>query len=117
MIDILLVLLIIFMVVVEADSMGLEAQVSQPPKQASAADEQSVVLFVRAGGVTLNQDPIQDDAELQERLAALFKTRGNRPIFVGGDPDLDFQPVIHVIDVARGVGLDRVALLPRDTSH
>jgi biopolymer transport protein ExbD len=32
-------------------------------------------------------------------------------IFVKGDPDLEFQIVARVIDIAKGVGIDKVGLM------
>ena len=45
------------------------------------------------------------------RLEEIFKTRAERVIFVKGDPDLEFQDVAKVIDIAKGVGIDKVGLM------
>ncbi len=113
MIDVLLVLLIIFMVVINSDSVGLDAQVPRPSNGAGEANPQDIVLMVHADRtVSLNQELVTEPA-LEPRLAQIFRTRGNHVIFVGAEPDLDFEHVMRVLDVARGVGLDRVALLPK----
>jgi biopolymer transport protein ExbD len=115
MIDVLLVLLIIFMVVVNPDSQGLDTAVPQEPNEQSqpSAKPQDIILRVRGDGkVSVNQEVVAM-AKLEPRLRQIVATRGNHVIFVGADRDLDFQPVVSVIDIARGVGLDRIALLPR----
>lgn len=113
MIDILLVLLIIFMVVVHSESQGLEARAPQPPQGPAIPNPQDIVLLVRDDfSVTLNNERV-DQRDLESRLTQLSKTRGNPVIFVGANADLPFDPVLHVIDVARGAGLTRVALLPK----
>jgi biopolymer transport protein ExbD len=45
--------------------------------------------------------------ELQE----IFKTRNDRTIFVNADPDLLFNDVIQIIDIAKGSGVDKVGLM------
>jgi biopolymer transport protein TolR len=116
MIDVLLVLLIIFMVVVNSDAVGLDARVPEQSKEKGEANPQDIVIIVHDVAVSLNQEEVQD-ADLESRLAQVFRTRGNHLIFIGAEAELDFQRVVQVIDVARGVGLDRIAMLPRQPSN
>lgn len=117
MIDVLLVLLIIFMVVVNSDATGLGAKVPETPKSDAAGNPQDIVLLIHGDAtVSLNQEVVAE-ADLEARLADVFKTRGNHVVFVGGEEDLPFEAVIHVIDIARGVGLDRIAMLPHQPSN
>ncbi|MEO8098769.1 MAG: biopolymer transporter ExbD [Acidobacteriota bacterium] len=114
LIDVLLVLLIIFMVVVNTDSVGLDAKVPQPPKDNAVApvNLQDIIVIVRGDQtVELNQQPIAF-ADLEARFKDIFRTRGNHVVFVGAAGDLDFEPVMQVMDLARGAGLDQIALLP-----
>lgn len=113
MIDVLLVLLIIFMVVVNSDAVGLDAKVPEPPKGEAAANLQDIVLLVHGDAtVTLNQEVVAE-ADLEARLKEVFRTRGNHLVFVGAEAEIPFENVVRVIDMARGVGLDRIAMLPR----
>jgi biopolymer transport protein ExbD len=117
MIDVLLVLLIIFMVVVSSDAVGLDAQVPEQPKDAAPANSQDIVLLVHADAtVSLNQEVVRE-TDLEARLSQVFRTRGDHVICIGAEPDLNFDRVIRVMDIARGAGLDRIALLPRATSQ
>ena len=59
----------------------------------------------------INQDPI-DESALQSRLVEIFKTRAERVIFVKGDPNLEFNWVAKVIDIAHGAQIDKVGLMP-----
>ena len=113
MIDVLLVLLIIFMVVVRLDTVGLDALVPQAPNETSQrAESQDVVITVNAdGSVEVNQEHISAD-NLDARLRLLLQSRGNRVLFFRAAENLDFEPVARVIDLARGVGLTKVALMP-----
>jgi biopolymer transport protein TolR len=112
LIDVLLVLLIIFMVITPSMSHGLDALVPQPPDQrAPPSLRDDVVITVRGNGtVQLNQETIAV-ADLEERLKDVFKYTANHVVFVRAVKDLDFGQIAEVIDIAKGAGLDRVALM------
>ena len=114
MIDVLLVLIIIFMVITPLTPKGLEAIVPQPAppnQQQTEADQRTVVVVINKDkSMMINQEPT-DDARLGPRLEEIFKTRAERVIFVKGDADLEFQQVAKVIDIAKGVGIDKVGLM------
>jgi biopolymer transport protein ExbD len=113
MIDVLLVLIIIFMVITPLTPKGLEAIVPQPaqPNQKSDADQRTVVVSINKDkSLMINQEQVTD-ARLGTRLEEIFKTRAERVIFVKGDDDLEFQNVAKVIDIAKGVGIDKVGLM------
>jgi biopolymer transport protein ExbD len=50
-------------------------------------------------------------ADLSGRLINLFRNHMNHVVFVRGRKDLEFRQVAEVIDIARGAGLDRIALM------
>lgn len=119
LIDVLLVLLIIFMVITPLTPHGLEALVPQPPPKDKppAETERTVVVQVLeapGGGkpkLKINQDDVSWD-NLGSRLTDIFKQRAERVMFVKGDPDVEFQNVAQVIDVAKGTQVvDRVGLI------
>lgn len=114
LIDVLLVLLIIFMVIAPVTPKGLEALVPQPAPPNQKTDESNqrtvVVSINKDKSLLINQDPIAESA-LQARLEDIFKTRAERVVFVKGDPDLEYQSVAHVIDIAHGAGIDKVGLM------
>ena len=118
LIDVLLVLLIIFMVITPLTPKGLEALVPQPPppnQHETPNDRTVVVQVLGAAGekpkLKINQDEVSWD-DLQQRLTDIFKTRAERVMFVKGDPDVEFQNVAQVIDIAHGTQVvDRVGLI------
>lgn len=114
MIDILLVLIIIFMVITPLTPKGLEALVPQPSppdKQQSEADQRTVVVVVNKDKSMMINTESVDEGRLGPRLEEIFKTRAERVIFVKGDPELEFQYVARVIDIAKGVAIDKVGLM------
>lgn len=111
LIDVLLVLLIIFMVITPPRSTGLNALVPQPPDRNVSPPQNDIVISVPGNGtVRLNQEVV-DIGELGERLKTIFKSAANHVIFLRGARELEFHYVAEVIDIAKGVGLDRVALM------
>jgi len=113
-IDVLLVLIIIFMVITPLTPKGLEALIPQPAppgQENTEANKRTVVISVnRDHSMLINQEPT-DETRLGPRLEEIFKTRAERVVFVKGDPELEFQEVAKVIDIAKGAGIDKVGLM------
>jgi biopolymer transport protein TolR len=113
LIDVLLVLIITFMVVTNLTPKGLDAIAPQSRKteEKTPAADTTVVVSVDAGRrIMINQTPVGIDA-LGSQLDDIFKTRNERIIFVKGDPTLPFGEVARVIDIAKGVNIDKIGLI------
>ena len=116
LIDVLLVLLVIFMVITPLTPKGLDAAVPQPPPPGTPPpppDEENrtvVVSIDSRGQIQINQDAAELRT-LSRQLQDIFKTRNDRTIFVNADPDLLFNDVIVVIDIAKGSGVEKVGLM------
>jgi len=115
LIDVLLVLLIIFMIIIPTPENGLNTLVPQPPKtdrdQPAVVDD-IVITVVGDGTVRLNQESVSV-TDLPDRLGRLFASALNHPVFLRGGPDLEFREIAQVIDIAKGVGITRIALLTK----
>ncbi|HTM13879.1 MAG TPA: biopolymer transporter ExbD [Bryobacteraceae bacterium] len=113
MIDILLVLIIIFLLVTPQLSHGLKTSAPESSDERASAPRDDIVVTVFGNRtVRLNQESLTLE-DLDARLRTVFKNAPNHVIFVRADKDLDFQPIAEVIDIAKGAGLERVALMPR----
>jgi biopolymer transport protein TolR len=114
MIDVLLVLIIIFMVITPLTPKGLETLVPQPPppnSQQQQSDQRTVVIVINKDrSIQINQENTTE-ANLGPRLEEIFKTRAERLVFIKGDPDLEYRYVATAIDIAHGVGIDKVGLM------
>ncbi len=114
MIDVLLVLLIIFMVITPLTPKGLDALVPQPPPpgvQPNQDNTRTVVIIINKDKSMMINTEATDENRLGPRLEDIFKTRAERVVFVKGDPDLEFQYVARVIDIAKGAGIDKIGLM------
>lgn len=111
LIDVLLVLLIIFMMITPTKSHGLAARIPSPATE--AGDGRDIVVRIDADrAVTINAEPVAWP-ELSDRFMQIFARRAEKLLFVTAAPLVEFDDVARVIDAARGVGVDRVALMPR----
>lgn len=114
LIDVLLVLLIIFMVITPLTPHGLEALAPQPPKdqqQPPPDQDRTVVIIIEKDNSLKINAEVTDETRLGKRLEDIFKTRAERVVFVKGDPDIEFDAVAKVIDIAKGAGIDKIGLM------
>src|ERR1051326_3069129 len=111
MIDVLLVLIIIFMVITPQTPAGLRTLGPQIPDASRHESSSDVVATVeRDGSIRLNAERIELLA-LQERLSRIYQVRGDTVLFVRGAHELEFRQIAAVIDIAKGAGMQRVALM------
>ncbi len=112
--DILLVLLIIFMVITPVAQKGVDIKLPETSGQVSGPPEQSnaIVLTLESDlSVKLNQSPLTLDM-LETGLRDLFQTRQDKTIFIRADQSIAYEQVLRVIDIAKGAGIDVLAVIP-----
>lgn len=112
-IDILLVLLVIFMTITPLTPKGLSADVPQPPPPGTPQqpDDKTIIISLdSAGTIKINQQVYQK-AELGPALLEIFRTRNERVAFVNANPELLYNEVVDVIDIAKGSGVDKIGLM------
>lgn len=115
MVDVLLCLLILVMVIQPGLLKGVDVQVPLPESAdgppEGARDE--IILRVGPGPVyTINHQAVPV-AELELRLAQVYRERARKVLFVEGAEDATYQEVIAAVDLARGVGIRVIGLVPR----
>lgn len=114
LIDVLLVLLIIFMVL--PHQRGERTEIPQASPIPLPQPEEPIVVKLRGAGrdklprVTINRTDVGWDT-LASKLREIYEKREEKALFLQGDPEIDFQYVAEIVDVAHGAGIDRVGLL------
>jgi len=112
LIDVLLVLIIIFFLV-NRDLIYIPAQVPPPAAAGVVADGGQIVLEVtETGGFAVNQQPIPAD-QLVVQLRAIYEKRPQKLLFVKVAPNRSYQEAIRAMDLAREVGVQVLAWVPR----
>mgnify|MGYP003575229692 CR=1 FL=1 len=117
-IDILLVLLVIFMTISPNVSRGVNTNIPQqaPDGARPPEPEKTIVLSMdRNGIIRINQTEVSP-SDLATRLRDIFSTRGDRTMFVQGDDELLFNDIAHLLDAAKGAGVERIGLMTEHIS-
>ncbi len=110
-IDILLVLLIIFMVITPIRQMDLDVKVPQTSNESGAPDPSVIVVSIGlAGQLEINQEPTSI-GDLGSKLRDIYSKRANKNMFVMADAKLAYGDVVHIIDIAKGAGVQDIGLL------
>jgi biopolymer transport protein ExbD len=115
LIDILLVLLVIFMTITPQAPKALNAEIPQPPPPdyippPEQRNELIIVSMDKDKSLKINQESVEE-VNLGGRLAEIFKVRVDKTMFVNADPELDFEDVVKIIDIAKGSLVDKVGLM------
>jgi biopolymer transport protein ExbD len=111
LIDIMFFLLAAFMLV-SLSMVNLKSiKVNLPTATTSEPQSQRDMLDIsvnKSGSVFLDKKPV-GDAELATALATSKRSNPNVRIFISGDRDTRHGDIIHVLDVVRSAGIDRIA--------
>jgi biopolymer transport protein ExbD len=110
MVDVVLVLLVIMMVsatYIVAQSLKVEL-----PKTATSDDappETATVTLTKAGKTLFNDVEVSEDV-LTSRLRAAHDKNENFSLVVSADQDVTHGAVVHVIDLAKVLGITKFAI-------
>ena len=114
LIDVVLVLLIIFMVLTPSMLKHLTAAVPKKSEEVTAQVSESaiVVEYTANRELTVNTEPVAPEA-LAEKLTERLRSARQKAVFFKADDDAPYGEVIHLMDIARGVGAQTLAVVTR----
>lgn len=109
--DVLLVLLIIFMVITPTIQKGIDIKL--PETSAGEGSNPNVIVMTihRNYRVDINQQYIDFD-QVKDRLEAIYGARQEKILFIRAEAKVPFSKVVELIDIAKGVGIDVLGLVP-----
>ena len=112
--DVLLVLLIIFMVITPLVQRGIDVKLPETSDSSSGGGQPTglIVLTLQAENAVEINGIKYELRGLLEELRRLYSTRQDKTIFIRALAKLPFAKVMEVIDIARGAGVETLALIP-----
>jgi biopolymer transport protein TolR len=109
--DVLLVLLIIFMVITPTIQKGIDVKLPETSAGEGATPNVIVMTIHRNYRVDINQQYVDFD-QVKDRLEAIYSARQEKIIFIRAEAKVPFSKVVELIDIAKGVGIDVLGLVP-----
>ena len=112
--DVLLVLLIIFMVITPLVQKGIDVKLPETQSDSTAASQPTglIVLTLKMNDAVEINGISYELRGLLEELRRLYSARQDKTIFIRALAKLPFAKVMEVIDIARGAGVETLALIP-----
>ncbi len=112
--DVLLVLLIIFMVITPLVQKGIDVKLPETSDSTSGGGQPTglIVLTLQADDAVEINGIKYELRGLLEELRRLYSARQDKTIFIRALAKLPFAKVMEVIDIARGAGVETLALIP-----
>jgi biopolymer transport protein ExbD len=111
--DVLLVLLIIFMVITPLVQKGIDIKLPETSDSSSGGQPTGLIVLTLQDSDAVEINGIKYELRgLLEELRRLYSTRQDKTIFIRALAKLPFAKVMEVIDIARGAGVETLALIP-----
>ena len=113
LVDVVLVLLIIFMVITPLVQKGIDVKLPETQSEGGGGQPVGLIVLTLFSGdrVKINNNDVELRGLLEE-LRRLYSTRQDKTIFIRAVAKLPFSKVMEVIDIAKGAGIDNLALIP-----
>jgi len=112
LIDIIFFLLATFVMVSLSMVKNKAIPVNLPAAATGASqepDESTTISINAAGELFFNKQPV-DDSHLEEALKQLLAQNPDPHVFISGDTKAEFGKAIAVLDLARKLGITKVAI-------
>jgi biopolymer transport protein TolR len=111
--DVLLVLLIIFMVITPLVQKGIDVKLPETQAEGSGGQPTGIIVLTLKSNDRVEVNGIGYELRgLLEELRRLYSTRQDKTIFIRAVAKLPFAKVMEVVDIAKGAGIDNLALIP-----
>ncbi len=111
MLDLAYVLLVIFIIMTTASVQGLKINLPKPSNKPSLEKKEIRIVQVLANGNLMLNGAGLTLQELETRLAAARARDPDTPVVIKGDPDVNYEKVVDIIDMAGRLNISNVGLV------
>ncbi len=110
-VDVMLVLLIIFMVTAPMMQQGVDVDLPETTTQPIRVQDEPLILTVQKDGkVHIGRREVPQ-AELRDKLAAIFEGRDSRELFLRADKEAPYGVVVKALAAAREAGATKLGMV------
>ena len=111
LIDIVFQLLIFFLITTTfVQNPGIDVELPKASAEPVQSEKDSVIIAVTKEGRIVHEGSVVSDDELMTRLGSHFEQRPTAVVIVQADTDTSHGKVVEVMDVARRVGFQSLAI-------
>jgi len=110
-VDVMLVLLIIFMVTAPMMQQGVDVDLPETNTQPIRVQDEPLILTVQKDGKVYLARREIPQAELREKLAAIFEGRDSRELFLRADKEAPYGLVVKALAAAREAGATKLGMV------
>jgi biopolymer transport protein ExbD len=111
MLDLAYVLLVIFIIMTTASVQGLKINLPKPSNKPSLEKKEIRIVQILANGNLMLNGAGLSMAELESRLAAARARDPDTPVVIKGDPEVNYEKVVDIIDMAGRLNIANVGLV------
>jgi len=114
--DVCLTLVIMFMIV---SPMAMQALIQVQASQAIATNikervkEKPIFVDITTDGFTVNNKKFQTEYDLYRVLQSELSRKNDKTVMISSAPDVRYQFVVRVLDIAKQSGAVSLSLVPR----
>jgi biopolymer transport protein TolR len=110
-VDVMLVLLIIFMVTAPMMQQGVDVDLPETNTQPIRVKDEPLILTVQKDGKVFISRREIPQAELRDKLAAIFEGRDSRELFLRADKLAPYGMVVKALAAAREAGATKLGMV------
>lgn len=110
-VDVMLVLLVIFMVTAPMMQQGLDVNLPKTASTGVSLNEDPFVLTIDAAGKIKAGKSVLKQADLSQKIKAIFEARKNKQIYIQADAKVDYGTVAYVMGEIRTAGITNISLI------
>ena len=111
MLDLAYVLLVIFILMTTASVQGLKINLPKPSNKPSMEKKEVRIVQILADGQLMLNGAGLSLPELESRLAAVHARDPEMSIVIKGDPQVNYERVVDIIDLAGKLSIGNVGLV------